>query len=39
MYKDGLGRVFGHYGIKQSTLYKRDEKRIAEVKRTFRSTW
>ena len=25
--------------IKQWTFYKRDEKRIAEVKRTFRSTW
>src|SRR5436309_12208740 len=25
--------------IKQWTFYKRDEKRIAEVKRTFRSAW
>src|SRR5881296_3246305 len=25
--------------IKQWTFYKRDEKRIAEVKRAFRSTW
>jgi DNA-binding transcriptional ArsR family regulator len=25
--------------IKQWTFYKRDEKRIAQVKRTFRSAW
>lgn len=25
--------------IKQWTFYRRDEKRIAEVKRTFRSAW
>jgi DNA-binding transcriptional ArsR family regulator len=25
--------------IKQWTFYKRDEKRIAELKRTFRSAW
>lgn len=25
--------------IKQWTFYKRDEKRIAEVKRAFRSAW
>jgi ArsR family transcriptional regulator len=25
--------------IKQWTFYKRDEKRIAEVKREFRSAW
>ncbi|HEV8440784.1 MAG TPA: metalloregulator ArsR/SmtB family transcription factor [Methylomirabilota bacterium] len=25
--------------LKQWTFYKRDEKRIAEVKRTFRSAW
>lgn len=25
--------------IKQWTFYKRDEKRIADVKRTFRSAW
>ena len=25
--------------IRQWTFYKRDEKRIAEVKRTFRSAW
>ncbi len=38
-------RVLAHAGlvrakrIKQWTFYKRDEKRIAEVKRTFRSDW
>ena len=38
-------RVLTHAGlvrakrIKQWTFYKRDEKRIAEVKRTFQSAW
>ena len=38
-------RVLTHAGlirakrIKQWTFYKRDEKRIAEVKRDFRSAW
>jgi DNA-binding transcriptional ArsR family regulator len=38
-------RVLTHAGlirakrIKQWTFYKRDEKRIAEVKREFRSAW
>ena len=38
-------RVLSHAGlirarrIKQWTFYKRDEKRIAEVKRAFRSAW
>jgi len=38
-------RVLVHAGlirgkkIKQWTFYKRDEKRIAEVKRAFRSAW
>lgn len=38
-------RVLTHAGlvrarrIKQWTFYKRDEKRIAEVKRAFRSAW
>jgi len=38
-------RVLAHAGllrgkrIKQWTFYKRDEKRIAEVKREFRSAW
>jgi len=38
-------RVLTHAGlirakrIKQYTFYKRDEKRIAEVKREFRSAW
>jgi DNA-binding transcriptional ArsR family regulator len=38
-------RILTHAGlirgkrIKQWTFYKRDEKRIAEVKRAFRSAW
>ncbi len=38
-------RILTHSGlvcakrIKQWTFYKRDEKRIAEVKRAFRSAW
>src|SRR2546427_13226459 len=38
-------RVLTHAGlirgkkIRQWTFYKRDEKRIAQVKRTFRSAW
>jgi len=38
-------RILTHAGlirgkrIKQWTLYKRDEKRIADVKRAFRSAW
>ena len=38
-------RILSHAGlvrarrIKQWTFYKRDEKRIAEVKRAFRSAW
>ena len=38
-------RVLSHAGlirprrIKQWTFYRRDEKRIAEIKRTFRSAW
>jgi len=38
-------KILAHAGlvrarrIKQWTFYKRDEKRIAEVKRAFRSAW